>query len=194
MAKVEIEDTELAQLRRQIAKLEAESEQRKDYDAIKGERDTYKTRLGELNAGREKSAFEALGVTSEKAQRFLRMEFEALPAEGKPADVTAWLEGIKAAPDKIPADLASFIKMPAAGAPSQAPSAPSAPVPNANTGAAPPPTGAPKWSAEAISQMSPEEYAARRAEILSSSPTLQAMTRGLPGLDSPAAPAASPAR
>lgn len=176
MARVEIEETELAALKRQAAKAEAELEKYKDYDAIKGERDTYKVRLGELNASREKAAFEQLGVTSEKARRFLAMEFESLPAEGKPADVTAWLEGMKAAPDKIPADLAPFIQIPAAGAqPAGAGQRPAVNVPNTNTGASTPPVVPGTFTPEQVEKMSFEEMKANLPALIAQEPAVGAV-------------------
>lgn len=176
MAKVEIEEGELAALRRQVAKLEADVERTKDYDAVKGELGTAKARLGELNAGREKAAFEQLGVTSEKAQKFLRLEYDGLPAEGKPADVVAWLEGMKADATKIPADLAPFIKPPTPGAGGGAGAGTQAlagAVPNTNTGAAVPPVVPGTFTPEQVEKMSFEELKANLPALLAQEPGLR---------------------
>lgn len=173
MAKVEIEDTELAALRRQAAKAEAELEKYKDYDAIKGERDTYKTRLGELNAGREKAAFEALGVQGEKAQKFLKVEFDGLPAEGKPSDIVSWLESMKADATKIPADLAFVFQIPAAGAqPAGAAPPPAVNVPNTNAGAVTPPIVPGTFTPEQVENMTIAELRANLPALVAQDPAI----------------------
>lgn len=99
------------------------------------------------------------GITDQEGMDFVRMAYDRLPAEGRPA-LGEWLAG-----DKLPKAVRAY--MPEAAPASAAPTTPTTPPPPANAGVTNAPSGAPsQYTPEAISRMSPAEYKAARAAIL----------------------------
>lgn len=184
MAKVEIEDTELADLRKAAAAAtkataRAEALEGQLTEARKGE-----SRLKELEAmtatlQAEKldAVYQGAGVSDAKIRRVFELEWEEVSqAEGGPKDLATWLGELKADPAKAPAHLAPFL---GAAAPAAGKGGPAggqrAPLPNANKGAGPGPgadTGT--FSAEQIEKMTPAELAAALPAITQQYPELAA--------------------
>lgn len=193
MAKIEIEDTELAELRKAAKDAEkalarAEALAGQLTEAQKGT-----TRLAELEeqakgwaAERLDTTFKAAGISDPKIRKVFNLEFEEqATVDGGEKDLGKWLEGLTALPaDKRPAHLAPFLPKPGVGGNDASKRSPAnLPDPNKNTG---PAAGSdPPYTAEAVEQMTADEF---RAHI----PALTKVVPQLAGVQIPGQKAASP--
>jgi hypothetical protein len=158
---------ERKQLREQLAELQSRYDQTQE---MVKQADTYKATAAEWEQKftqartqweTERELF-SRGITDQEGMDFVRMAYDRLPAEGRPA-LGEWLAG-----DKLPKAVRAY--MPEASASAPAPTAPAVqttPPPPANAGVTNAPSGAPsQYSAEAIQRMTSAEYKAARAAIL----------------------------
>lgn len=183
MAKIEIEDTELADLKKAAA---AGARSAALADALRGELDTAKAGLGKLKdleaqvatlaAEKLDAVYSGAGITDAKIRRVFDLEFEELSAaEGGPKDLGKWLGELKADPTKAPAHLSPFLsqaKAPAGGAGGGQRS----PLPNGNRGAAGGvDASTDTFSAEQIEKMTPQELQAVMPTLVQQHPELAAL-------------------
>lgn len=156
---------ERKQLREQLAELQSRYDQQaemvKQADTYKATAAEWETKFSQARAQweTERELF-SRGITDQEGMDFVRMAYDRLPAEDRPA-LGEWL----AQTDKLPKAVRAYLSDGSAAPATAAPPAP--PPPAANAGATNAPKGAPtQYSPEAISRMSPAEYKAARAAIL----------------------------
>ena len=145
-------------LREQMAELQSRFDQQAD--TYKASATEWETKFSQARTQweTERELF-SRGITDQEGMDFVRMAYDRLPAEGRPA-LGEWLAG-----DKLPKAVRAY--MPEAAPVAAAPTTPTTPPPPANAGVTNAPSGAPsQYSPEAISRMSPAEYKAARAAIL----------------------------
>jgi len=159
---------ERRQLREQLADLQSRYEQASE---LVKQADTYKATASEWEtkfkqAGQtwetERELFKR-GITDQEGMDFVRMAYDRLPAEGRPA-LGDWLAEADKLPKAVRAYMPDASPAPTA-APAPAPS-PTVQTPRANAAATSAPASSSAFAPEAISRMSPQEYAAHRAAIL----------------------------
>lgn len=196
MAKVEIEDTELAELKKQAT---ASAKATALAEALKGELDKAKageTRLKELEAqaatwAAEKldATFTAAGIADAKIRKVFQLDFDEQAAEATgEKDLGKWLTGLRELPaDKRPAHLAPFLAAPGnvaagAGQGGAGTGAKRDPVklPDPNKGAGNPAGSNTVFSPEAVAKMGPEEFRANFAALKAQIPELAHIV--LPGV------------
>lgn len=159
---------ERRQLREQLAELQSRYEQASE---LVRQADTYKATASEWEAKfkqagqtweTERELFKR-GITDQEGMDFVRLAYDRLPAEGRPA-LGDWL----AETDKLPKAVRAYLpEASQAPAPALTPTpAPTVAPPRANAAATSAPAASSAFAPEAISRMSPQEYAAHRAAIL----------------------------
>ncbi len=190
MAKVEIEDTELNELRKQArdaeknkALYEATNAKLTEAQAAAAKLPDLEKQLGEFKTRELDGTFAQAGITDAKVRRIFELEHADLAADAttgqKPA-LGEWLTTMKALPpDKQPAHLAPFLRNPAATpAPGASQSTKGTPPPDANKGAQQVNGAPPAYTPEQIANMSDADFA-------KSLPALQAAHPELRGLRLP---------
>lgn len=191
MAKVEIDDTELAALRAAAAlgknaeKFQAQAEalagKLTAAEALAARVPELEKLTGEYKARELDNTFKAAGLTDPKVRRVFELDYNDLPVDpatnAKP-ELGTWLDSLKALPtDKRPIHLAPFIQSPTAGAGGTQQRV-AVGLPDANKGTKGV-EGAPgAFTQEQIRNMNP-------AEMKAAWPALQAMLPQLQGFDFP---------
>lgn len=176
MAKVEIEDTELAELRKLAGTATKQSALAEALQAKVADAEKSAGRLKELEAqaatwAAEKldTTFKGAGITDPKVRRVFQLEFdEQAAAEGGQKDLGVWLDGLKAQPaDKRPAHLAPFLGAPPAGGTGgNAANQGTRPgLPNANKGAGDVQGAPPAFTPEQVRSWTPKEFAANYPKL-----------------------------
>lgn len=190
MAKVEIEDTELAALRaaaKNAEKFQVQAEALTSKltaaEALAAKLPELEKVVGEYKTRELDNTFKAAGITDAKVRRYFELEHADVPADpatGAKPDLGTWLDGLKAMPaDKRPVHLAPFIQGPAAGG-AGAGGATRVPanLPDANKGA--------KGVENASGTFTPEQVRNMNvAELQAAWPALQATLPQLQGFNFP---------
>lgn len=191
MAKVEIEDTELADLRKQAreaeknkALYEATNAKLTEAQTVAAKVTDLEKQLGEFRTRELDSTFSGAGIVDAKVRKIFELEYADLAADAttgqKPA-LGEWLSSMKAlAPDKQPAHLAPFLKggaqTPGQQTPGQQTQTRGTPAPDANKGAQQVNGAPPAFTPEQIKNMSDAEFAKNLPALQSAHPEL----RGIP--------------
>jgi len=181
MPKVEIEDTELAELRKLAG---TATKQSALAEALQGELKTAKdaaarvpgleAELGQHKAAQLDTTFAGAGITDAKVRKVFQIEFDEQAATGE-KDLGKWLGGLQGMkPEERPAHLAPFIKAPVAGGAGGNAAGQRGPggLPDANKGAAGVPNQGGAYTAESIAKMNDAEFKAAFPAISKQFPEL----------------------
>jgi len=192
MAMVEIDDNELAKLRKDAAagtkataaleafqgKLKAAEEAAARVPALEAE-------VGQFKAAQLDATFKGAGIEDPKVRKLVQMEFDEQAAtDGGEKDLGKWLSGLQAMePDKRPPLLAPFIKTPAAGTAGAGAGAggnaagTKVDLPNLDKGAKGVQGAPAAVTAEQIARMTPAEFAKNFETLKAQIPGLANITR-----------------
>jgi hypothetical protein len=109
----------------------------------------------------------AAGILDAEGLDYVQHAYQRLPAENRPA-LSEWLSNRDGLPKAVRAYLPELPTAPASTAPAPV-SPPPAVAPKTSVGTVPPPASEPQaWTTEAISRLSPAEFAQHRAAIFAS--------------------------
>ncbi len=188
MPKVEIDDTELAELRKgaQAAekyKLQAEVNADQVKQAKAAAEKLVADHKAELTKVTEQHARDAVftkaGIDDPKVRRLIELEHAEQAADKGEPDLAKWIDGLAADPTKAPAVVAPFLpkpgNAPAAGAGNDA-TGRRGTLPDANRGARAPAAATGAYTPEQIANMTDAEFKASFGALAKAHPELDALS------------------